>query len=227
MLILQPLRDGAVMALWGGLATAAIGDQLYAVALSWIAVAVFGSAAGYLAALQAVVVLVTAFVCGTWADRRDHRRVMIAADVTRAAVLLLVVVAWALAGRPPAWGLVLAVLVLAAGQAFFSPALQAILPELVRTPALLPATNALLDTTERIARLLGPGLVALLAGLLPMMHFLSLDAATFVVSAASVVLIGRLRAFAPVQTQGERIFGSIARGFRAMWRVLKPPLNRV
>ena len=46
MRILQPLRDGAVAALWGGLATAAIGDQLYTVALSWIAVAVFGTAAG-------------------------------------------------------------------------------------------------------------------------------------------------------------------------------------
>jgi len=91
--ILQPLRDGAVAALWGGLATAAIGDQLYTVALSWIAVAVFGTAAGYLAALQAIVVLLTALLCGSWADRQKHRPVMIAADLARAAVLMLVVVA--------------------------------------------------------------------------------------------------------------------------------------
>jgi hypothetical protein len=218
--ILQPLRDGAVAALWGGLATAAIGDQLYTVALSWIAVAVFGTAAGYLAALQAIVVLLTALLCGSWADRQKHRPVMIAADLARAAVLMLVVAAWAILGRPPAWGLVLAVLVLAAGQAFFRPALQAILPELVPDVALLPATNALLDTTERIARLLGPGLVALLAASLPMMHFLSLDAATFVVSALAVLLIGRLRRFVPVQTglRDESMLASMARGFRAMWR---------
>jgi DHA3 family macrolide efflux protein-like MFS transporter len=220
MRILQPLRDGAVAALWGGLATAAIGDQLYAVTLSWIAVGVFGTAAGYLTALQALAVLVTALACGAWADRREHRRVMIVADVARAGVLIVVVAAWLVAGDPPAWGLVLAVLVLAAGQAFFRPALQAILPELVPTPSLLPATNALLDTTQRIARLLGPGVVAMLAGLLPLVHFLSLDAATFFASAAAVVLIGRLRHLAPVQphAQTERIFGSIARGFRAMWQ---------
>lgn len=220
MRILQPLRDGAVMTLWAGLATAAIGDQLYAVTLSWIAVAVFGTAAGYLTAIQALVVLATALLCGRWSDRREHRLVMITADLARALVLALVVIAWAMLGDPPAWGLVLAVLVLAAGQVFFRPALQAILPELVQTASLLPATNALLDTTERIARLLGPGLVALLAGWLPMMHFLSLDAATFVVSALAVVLIGRLHRLAPPrpQTQDEGILASMARGFSAMWQ---------
>lgn len=218
--IVQPLRDGAVAALWGGLATAAIGDQLYTVALSWIAVAVFGTAAGYLSALQAVVVLATALLSGRWADRQEHRPVMIAADLVRAAVLVVVVAAWAMLGRPPAWGLVLAVVVLAAGQAMFRPALQAILPELVPSPDLLPATNALLDTTERIARLLGPGVVALLAASLPMMHFLSLDAATFVVSAIAVLLIGRIRRFVPVRMdpRGDRLLASMARGFRAMWQ---------
>ena len=220
MRILQPLRDGAVAALWGGLATAAIGDQLYTVALSWIAVAVFGTAAGYLGALQAVVVLATALLCGRWADRQAHRPVMIAADLVRATVLFLVVATWATLGYPPAWGLVLAVFVLAAGQAFFRPALQAIVPELVTSFAMLPATNALLDTTERIARLLGPGLVALLAASLPMMHFLSLDAATFLVSALAMLLIGRIRHFEVPSVIGRNapIVASMTRGFRAMWR---------
>jgi MFS family permease len=160
MRIVRPLRDRAVAALWAGLATSAIGDQLYAVALSWIAVSVFGAAAGYLTAFQAVVVLVTAIFCGRWADRRRHQTVMIAADLARAMVLILLVTIWVTFGRPPAWGLVLAVLVLAAGQVFFRPALQATLPNLIVDRAMLPATNALLDSTERIARLLGPGIVA-------------------------------------------------------------------
>jgi MFS transporter, DHA3 family, macrolide efflux protein len=52
------------------------------------------------------------------------------------------------------------------------------------------------------------------------MHFLSLDAATFVVSALAVVLIGRLGRFAPPRPQAhdERILASAARGFRAMWQ---------
>ena len=220
MRLLRPLRDVPIALLWGGLATSAVGDQLYAVALSWIAVAVFGTAAGYLTALQAATVLLTALGSGHWADRRAHRSVMIAADLGRAAVLLLVVVtAWLAVGHPPAWGLILAVLVLAAGQALFRPALQATLPGLLADRTLLPATNGLLDSTDRIARLLGPGLVALLAGFLPVAHFLTLDAATFVASAAAIGLIGRLRPLPRAAPDApESIGAAIARGFRAMRR---------
>jgi len=217
MRLLRPLRDVPIALLWGGLATSAVGDQLYAVVLSWIAVAVFGAAAGYLTALQAAIVLLTALGSARWADRRAHRSVMIGADLSRAAVLLVVVVAWLMGGQPPAWSLVLAVLVLAAGQALFRPALQATLPGLVADRTLLPATNGLLDSTDRIARLVGPGLVALLAVWLPQAHFLTLDAATFLASATAIGLIGRLRPLPHVAPDATESFGgAIARGFRAM-----------
>jgi hypothetical protein len=217
MRLLRPLRDVPIALLWGGLATSAVGDQLYAVVLSWIAVAVFGAAAGYLTALQAAIVLLTALGSGRWADRRAHRSVMIGADLARAAVLLVVVVAWLAVGHPVAWSLVLAVLVLAVGQALFRPALQATLPGLVADRTLLPATNGLLDSTDRLARLVGPGLVALLAVWLPQAHFLTLDAATFLASATAVGLIGRLRPLPRIAPDAAESFGAaIARGFRAM-----------
>ena len=217
MRLLRPLRDPPIALLWAGLATSAVGDQLYAVVLTWIAVAVFGAAAGYLTALQAAVVLLTALGSGRWADRRPHRSIMIGADLSRAAILAVVAAAWLVTGRPPAWGLVLAVLVLAVGQAMFGPALQATLPGLIVDRTLLPATNGLLDSTGRIARLLGPSLVALLAVWLPLVHFLTLDAATFLASATAVGLIGRLRPFPRVvPAPAETIGAAIARGFRAM-----------
>jgi DHA3 family macrolide efflux protein-like MFS transporter len=219
MRLLRPLRDAPIALLWGGLATSAVGDQLYAVALSWIAVAVFGAAAGYLGALQAATVLVTLVGSGHWADRRADRSVMIAADLSRAAVLVAVVGAWLAVSHPPALGLVLAVLVLAAGQALFRPALQATLPGLVPDRTLLPATNGLLDSTDRIARLLGPGLVAVLAGWLPLVHFLTLDAATFLASATAIGLIGRLRPLPRVAPPAAETIGTaIARGFRTLRR---------
>jgi len=217
MRLLRPLRDAPIALLWGGLATSAVGDQLYAVVLSWIAVAVFGAAAGYLTALQAAIVLLTALVSGHWADRRTHRSVMIGADLSRAAVLLMVVVAWLVVGKPAAWSLVLAVLVLAAGQALFRPALQATLPVLVADRTLLPATNGLLDSTDRIARLVGPSLVALLAVWLPLAQFLTLGAATFLVSATAIGLVGRLRPLPRVVPDAAESFAAaIGRGFRAM-----------
>jgi MFS family permease len=123
----------------------ALGDQLYAVALSWIAVQVVGSNAGYLSALQALVLLLAVLGIGRWADRWDQRRSMIGADLCRAGVLLAVVGLWSLTGGPSVGQLVAAIVVLAIGQAVFQPALQAVLPTLVDDPRLLPAANGLLE----------------------------------------------------------------------------------
>ena len=220
MRLLRPLRDVPIALLWGGLATSAVGDQLYAVALSWIAVAVFGAAAGYLTALQAAIVLMTALGSGRWADRRAHRSVMIGADLARAAVLLVVVAAWLAVGHPPAWGLVLAVLVLAAGQALFRPALQATLPGLIADRTLLPATNGLLDSTDRIARLLGPGLVAAAGRISAARAFPDAGRRDLRWPRRGDRLIGRLRPLPRVGAGrgSESIGAAIARGFRAMRR---------
>ncbi len=116
---------------------------------------------------------------------------MVGADLARAAILIVVVGSWLIAGRPTLAGLIAAVFVLAIGQAVFQPAMQTVLPSLVHDPRLLPAANGLLDATDRSARLLGPGLVALLAGILPVVHFLTLDAISFVASATALVFIAR------------------------------------
>ncbi len=189
-------------------------------ALAWIAVSVLGAAAGYLTALQAAVVLATALLGGRWADRREHRRLMILADLARAAVLLGVTAIWLALGRPPAWSLVIAVIALAIGQALFRPALQATIPAVVGDVRALPAANALLDSTERIARLLGPGIVGVLSGLLPLVHFVTLDAATFGASALALTVIGRLRILpALAAPEPETAFRSALRGVTALRRL--------
>ncbi len=216
MRLFQPLRTRAILLLWGGQSLSAIGDQLYIVALSWIAVGVFGSRAGYLTALQALVLLVAALGVGRWADRWSALRSLIGADLVRASILLAVVAVWAASGGPGAVPLIIAVIVLAAGQAVFQPAVQTALPALIE-PRLLPATNGLMDTTDRSARLLGPGLIALLAGIVPVMHFLTIDALSFLISATAVMLIhrGRRKVARPQRIQ-ESAWRSIQRGARAM-----------
>jgi DHA3 family macrolide efflux protein-like MFS transporter len=216
--IFAPLRRAPVALLWGALSLSAIGDQLYMVALTWIAVRVLGSDAGYLSALEFLVVLLAVLGIGRWADRWDPLRSMVGADLCRAAILLAVVGFWLLCGHPTIAGLVIAILVLACGQAVFEPALQTVLPALVDDLRLLPASNGLLDATERSARLLGPGLVALLAGIIPVVHFLTLDAATFLASAAALVVITRLpiRGSAVPLPDQDGIWQSMTRGARAM-----------
>jgi MFS transporter, DHA3 family, macrolide efflux protein len=216
--IFHPLRSAPVALLWGGLSLSALGDQLYAVALTWIAVEVVGSNAGYLSALQALVVLIAVLGIGRWADRWHPQRSMISADLSRACILLAVVGVWLAAGGPNVGQLVVAIVVLAIGQAVFQPALQSVLPALISDTRLLPAANGLLDMTDRSARLLGPGLVALLAGILPIVHFLTLDACSFLASAAALLLITRLRPDRPAEypIQREAIWQGIVKGCRAM-----------
>jgi hypothetical protein len=218
MRIFHPLGSAGMALLWGGLSFSALGDQLYAVALTWIAVGVFGRNAAYLSALQPLAVLLAVFGIGRWADGWDQLRSMIGADLARAGALAAAVVLWLTTGGPSAAQLVGVIVVLAIGQAVFQPALQAVLSSLVTDADLLPAANGLLDATDRSARLLGPGLVALLAGAVPAVHFLTLDALSFVISAAGLLLIIRFRPGLPVTRCAGRgtVWHSIARGVRAM-----------
>jgi DHA3 family macrolide efflux protein-like MFS transporter len=216
MRLLQPLRIKAVALLWAGLSTSAVGDQLGIVAITWIAVGSLGAAAGYLTALQAGLTLVAALLIGRWTDGRNERRLMIAADLVRALALAAAVVVWAGTGRVPVPALVGLVAALAVGEAVFRPSVQAIMPVLSPSPALLPSINGLLDATSRLARLCGPGLIALAAARVPAVHFLTLDAVSFLVSAGAVIAIG-VRA-----TQSRRPEGpagrTLLRGFSAMMR---------
>jgi DHA3 family macrolide efflux protein-like MFS transporter len=215
--VLAPLQDPSVTLLWGGLSLSAIGDQLYLVALTWVAVGLLGAASGYLSALGAGCVLVTALLAGRWVDRWNEQLAMIGADLGRAAVLIAVVLDWSYRGRPSVLALVLATVVLAVGQGLFRPALQGLLPALVPDAGRLPAANALLDSTDRIARLLGPGLVAAFAAWVPTKHFLSLDAVSFGLSAAALLVIGRLRRL-PRRSAGgpsRNVLASALHGFRA------------
>ncbi len=218
MRILVPLRDAALACLWGGLSLSAIGDQLFAVALIWIAVGLLGPWAGYLPALGATIVLATALLAGHWADFWEPRSAMIGADLARAVALVLAFLQWSVWGGISAETLVGLTSILSMGQAIFRPALQGMLAPLVGAPERLPAANALLDTTDRIARLLGPGVVAALAAWLPTQHFLSLDAASFLASALALMLIGRLRRLPHLRRAGgrESVAASILRGFRSV-----------
>jgi hypothetical protein len=84
-------------------------------------------------------------------------------------------------------GLLVAVaVVVSALWSCFDPSLQATVPMLAPEPALRQATNGLFDATKRIARIAGPGMIAIVNGFLPSRHFFTVTAATFVASAAAV-----------------------------------------
>jgi DHA3 family tetracycline resistance protein-like MFS transporter len=122
-------------------------------------------------------------------DRRDRRVVMAWADGLRA-VAVAVLAALVLMGALRFWELVALVAVYGVGTAFFMPAFEAILPELLPKSE-LPAANALDQFVRPIAmRLIGPvaggALVAASAGIA-----FAIDAASFAVCLVAVLAMPR------------------------------------
>ncbi|MDO9036458.1 MAG: hypothetical protein Q7U51_14805 [Methanoregula sp.] len=214
--LLRPLRERKLALLWGGLAGSAIGDELFRVVLGYVAVRALGEAAGYLAVVQAAATLLVLLLGARALDRAAPLGVMLGADLLRAVALGGLCAVWVGDAIPPAWALFAVILALGAGLAAFRPAMQAALPVLAGDRALLPAANALMDTTERLARLVGPGLLALSAGVLSEVAFVGLNGVTFLLSALAVGLILRTGRVAPAGVGGESLWATAWRGVRAV-----------
>jgi MFS family permease len=217
--ILSPLSRRPIARLWSALAFSALGDQLCAVALSWVAIQTFGAAAGYLTAAYAAIILVVIVFGGGLADRWNRRWSMVAADLLRGGALILLVGLWLGGVEPNAAGLFGVIAALAIGEALFAPSLQSILPALIGEPRLLAATNGLFDATARLARLLGPGLIALASSMLPVVHFFTIDAGSFFVSALAVASLSATPAERASKAEApQRPFGDFGRGWNAIRR---------
>jgi predicted MFS family arabinose efflux permease len=187
MFVLKPLSQRSISLLWTGQVLAATGSEFYMVAVVWIAADFIGSDAGYVSALQSGALLLGSLFGGIVTDRWRHSTTMITADLLRAALLLIL----------PLVGILhlmsLPLLVVLAGSialltATFDPSLQATLPTIAVDAEVRHATNGLFDATRRMARILGPSLIALVNGFLPKTQFFTVTAATFIFSALAVWL---------------------------------------
>lgn len=202
--------------MWGGLSVALIGDQMFSVVRSWVAASVFGTSAGYINAAISIGMLTVALFSGAWADRVEHRRMMILADLLRVGALFIVAASWAIAGAPLGWSLFVGVFLMAIGMGLYRPAMQTVLPGIVRHPDELPAANALIDTTDRLSRLLGPAIVGAATAIAPLWAFVAVAGLGFAASAASTraILRGQPERLAAAGTAG--MLAAIITGFRVL-----------
>jgi MFS transporter, DHA3 family, macrolide efflux protein len=190
MFVLKPLAVRPIALLSSGQLLAAVGSELYRVALIWIAVDLAGSAGGYIVAAHSATILVVTLISGVWADHWDARRTLIGVHLLRVVTVLLLPLAATVGGGVPTWLFWSVALAMAALTALFDPALQTSLPRLSPSVAMLPALNALIDGMRRLARILGPALVGALAVFLPMVQFFSIVGVLFVLAAGFTVAVG-------------------------------------
>lgn len=174
--------------LFAGQVVSDIGDGITVLLVLLVIHDLTGSATAL--ALMAIAEAVPAFtiglVAGVYVDRWNRRRIMLAADLLRAGIVL----AFALVQTP---ALVPLLYVLGFTQAsiatFFRPARGALLPHIVPAHG-LPAANGLAQASQVIGNLVGAGLAGLIFATFGSgLAGFALDSLTFLVSFAFVLRI--------------------------------------
>src|SRR5437763_1222744 len=147
---LRVIRSPRYFPLWLGQLVSNLGDTLNYVAL---VVLVFrlshsGLAVSALVVAEIVPTLLLGPVAGVVIDRVDRKRLLIAADLVRAALIV------ALAFTPVVWGVYAIAALLAAASTVFNPALQAVIPALLSEEERL-AANSLAWSSGRLVQIVG------------------------------------------------------------------------
>jgi len=188
--MMLPLRNRDFRLLWTGMTASLVGDGVFLVALAWQVYQLSNaptalSVVGVAVSLPHVLFLLAG---GVASDRVDRRRLMIAADVVRGAAMGALGLLAAM-GALHLWQVIILGAVYGGATAFFGPAFDAIVPDVV--PAELLGSANSLDQFVRPAalRLIGPALGGWLIALWGTGSAFLVDAATFFVSAACVLLM--------------------------------------
>jgi predicted MFS family arabinose efflux permease len=197
--------------LWIGQTTSLAGDALIPVAIAF-AVLGIGTATdlGIVFASFSVAHVALVLAGGVVADRLPRQLVMVACDLIRCvgevalAVLLIT-------HNAQVWHLAVGAAVIGGASAFFLPAASGLLPQTVSAGRLQQA-NALMSLSRSATGIFGPALAGLLILALGTGFILLIDAATFVVSAVSLL------ALRPTPTEArpseQHFFADLAAGWR-------------
>jgi MFS family permease len=188
--LLSPLRHRDFRLLWVGMTISLLGDGIFLVAMAWQAYELWNAPAALSILGIGMTVPTIAFLlpAGILSDRVDRRLVMFWADIGRA-VVIGALAFLALTSVLTYWQLVVIVAVYGVGTAFFTPAFEAVVPDVVPANE-LPAANSLDQFVRPIAlRLVGPALGGVLVATLGTGSAFALDAASFGASTLAVWFI--------------------------------------
>jgi MFS family permease len=186
-----PLRERDFRLLWTGMAVSLVGDGMLLVALAWKTYQLSNTPSAMAAVGVAMTVPHVAFLIlgGVASDRFDRRRLMIASDAVRGAVVAVMGLL-TLAGSLRLWHVLALAAVFGGATAFFGPAFDAFVPDVV-SHDLLPQANAIDQFVRPCAHgMLGPAVGGLLIALGGSGAAFLADAATF---AVSIAFLSRVR----------------------------------
>jgi MFS family permease len=198
-----------------------VGDFLYQVALAWwvLEKTDSGVAMGLVFLFSLTPTILFVLVGGALVDRMSRVRVLFFSDLGRGVIMLLIT-ALALTDRLELWMIYVGSLLFGFADAFFTPALQALVPQVIPQDDLTSA-NAVNSLSLQLGRVVGPALGGLIVGFGGTTLAFGINAASFFL--AALTLIPLLSMPAPdrdeiVASTPQHLLGDIREGFQTIAR---------
>jgi MFS family permease len=176
---------------WAGQTISNLGTSVTLFALPLLIYKLTGSALnlGLMSAAEFTPFLLFGLILGAWVDRVDRRRLMILADIGRGALIATIPILAEL-GQLPTWWIYVVGFLISTLTICFDSSQFAAIPSLVETDDLV-AANGRIQASYAAASVAGPILGGAIIGAVGLEEVFYVDAASFLVSAASLTLIRR------------------------------------
>lgn len=211
--LVKTLRNRNLFALWIGQLVSQTGDQFATIAVLMLVNDLTDSTLplAILALSLAIPQVIFGLLGGVFVDRMNRKAVMIVSDVIRG---LAISTALFIHRADQLYILYLAIFIMSTVGAFYYPARNAVIPNIVPEEMLLPA-NTLVQSSQLLAMLFGISAAGLAVGWLGAPFAFAFDAATFAVSAIAISTISiPPLANCPTRTSVRTIWEQLVEGLR-------------
>jgi len=211
-------RHREFLKFWAGSAISDVGSQVTALAVPLIAALTLDATPwqmGLLSAAGGAPILLVGLFAGVWVDRVRRRPVMIATDLGRAVLLLIIPLA-AVTGVLRIEILYAVLLLTGALTVLFDVANMSLLPSLVVTPDRIVEGNTKLQSTAAAAQVAGPSVGGVLVSLFTAPFALLVDALSFLISAAFIARTNVPEAAPDTRGASAGVVSEIAEGVRVV-----------
>src|SRR5664280_2782305 len=136
---------------------------------------------------QTVPLVILLLVGGVVGDRISRRKLMLQSDALRTIAECALGI-WVLLGNPPLWGFMALAALMGVGEAFFSPALTGIVPQMLSEKKLQQG-NALNGISNSTGRIIGPAIAGVIVAISGPGWAILIDGLTYFVSVVSLAFI--------------------------------------
>jgi MFS family permease len=167
---------------------------------------------GYVLAAGTVPLVILLLVGGVVGDRVSRRKLMLQSDALRTIAECALGV-WVLLGIPPLWGFMALAALMGIGEAFFSPALTGIVPQMLSAEKLQQG-NALNGISNSSGRIIGPAIAGVIVAISSPGWAILADGLTYF---ASVVSLAYIRIEWNASEEPEPFITLLRQGWKEFW----------